>query len=145
MWRSRQRRTGHPSFANLPRRCYSLVVTSLLIRSSPSRRLPTIAYTENRWLTQTLTYSLQTPPRIAMPTVLVVGAAGGLGHRTALVLAAMPGGVTVRGLVRSLAPSNAGKQQVTCIHCTVLLRIGDRAICQPIKQYRSAPGRSWRH
>lgn len=75
------------------------------------RRLPTIAYTENRWLTQTLTYSLQTSPRIAMPTVLVVGAAGGLGHRTALVLAAMPGGVTVRGLVRSLAPSDAGKQQ----------------------------------
>jgi hypothetical protein len=82
-----------------------------------------LQYTENRWLTQTLTYSLQTPPRIAMPTVLVVGAAGGLGHRTALVLAAMPGAVTVRGLVRSLAPSNAGKQQVTCIHCTVLLRI----------------------
>ncbi|EFN60033.1 hypothetical protein CHLNCDRAFT_133246 [Chlorella variabilis] len=45
-----------------------------------------------------------------MTVVLVAGAAGGLGHRTALAAARLPG-TTVRGLVRTLSPSDPGKQK----------------------------------
>ena len=56
-----------------------------------------------------------------MTVVLVAGAAGGLGHRTALAAARLPG-TTVRGLVRTLSPSDPGKQKVRSIALGVVWR-----------------------
>ncbi len=46
-----------------------------------------------------------------MPRVLVVGAAGTLGHKTCLALARLSG-VTVRGMVRTLSPRSDEQKKI---------------------------------